>query len=83
MVDENGTLLDGMDAGLGFSKPKSEGCGSETSGVRGLTNESGLYTNSGDSEQILYYGARHSDYYISRSEFTKFTGISEIIGFRK
>ena len=83
VVDEYGEPLEGVDAGLGFSSPKKDGWGSKSSGTRGLTDEDGLFTGSGSTEQILRYGAKHSGYYPSRYKFTAFTGITGIPGFRK
>lgn len=83
VVDEYEVPLEGVDVGLGFSSPKKDGWGSKSSGTRGLTDENGLFTGSGSTEQILRYGAKHSGYYPSRYKFTAFTGISGMLGFRK
>jgi hypothetical protein len=83
VVDEYGVPLEGADAGLGFSSPKKEGWGSKSSGTRGLTDEGGLFTNSGSTDRILRYGAKLSGYYPSRYKFRSFIGVSGILGFRK
>ena len=83
VVDESGVPLEGIDTGLGFSRPKKTGWGSKSAGNRGLTNKEGKFISSGATEEIIRYGARHPDYYTSRYEFTAFTGINGIIGFRK
>lgn len=81
--DESGMHLSQVDAGLGFSVPKKEGWGSTSSGTRGLTDDEGRFTATGETEQILRYGARGESYYSSHYEFRKLTDITGIIGFRR
>ncbi len=81
--DETGIPLSQVDAGLGFSVPNKKSWGSTSTGTRGLTDEEGKFTASGESEQILRYSARQYGYYTSYYEFRKFTGITGVIGFRR
>jgi len=82
VVDDNGFPIEGAKAGIAFNKPHTDGWGVKYTSKRGMTDNHGLYTNDGITEQVLSYAASHPDYYISREKI-KFEDVSGMVGFRK
>lgn len=83
VTDEQGEPLVGVEARLGFRKPKSNGSGSTSYGIEGITDEEGIYTGEGATENIMFYGSSADGYYNSSFQYRGFTGVSGILGFRK
>ena len=83
VTDEQGEPLVGVEARLGFRKPKSNGWGSTSYGIEGITDEEGIYTGEGATENIMFYGSSADGYYNSSFQYRGFTGVSGILGFRK
>jgi len=81
--NESGEPVSQANAGVGFRIPKSEGWGSKSKGDKGLTDDEGLFTGEGETEQIILYGAKKSGYYSYHDKFTDLTGVSGITGFRR
>lgn len=83
VVDSENIPMKGVEARLSFSKPKSSGWGSTPYGLKGTTDDEGIYVDSGATERLMFYGASAEGYYNSSHKYTAFTGVSGIIGFRK
>lgn len=83
VVDSENIPMKGVEARLNFSKPKSSGWGSTPYGLKGTTDDEGIYVDSGATERLMFYGASAEGYYNSSHKYTAFTGVSGIIGFRK
>ena len=67
VVDEDGSPLEGIDAGVGFEK--NTGWGTDATASRGLTDTSGRFVASGSCNGHIGYGARKEGYYRSSYEY--------------
>lgn len=85
VIDEAGQPVQGANIGIGFSLPKGkgQGAGSIIKGARGLTDGNGLFTAKGESEAYVSFGVLKDGFYNGSGGFSKFTGTTGIIGFRK
>jgi hypothetical protein len=67
VVDEDGKLLEGVDAGVGFEK--DIGWSTNASAQRGLTDATGRFTASGSCNGHIGYGAKKEGYYRSHYDY--------------
>ena len=83
VIDESGSVIESAKIGAAIEKPKKKGIGSDSKNIRGLTNQNGLYTVSGDSEPHIGFSVTKDGYYKSIGRFNDFTGVSGLYGLRK
>ena len=65
VVDQNGVLVVGAEVGLGFQipKPSGQGAGIILKGAKGVTDDEGIFSGSGESAPSVYINARKKGYY--------------------
>jgi len=85
VIDSQGNPIEGAKTGIGFELPKSigEGWGVNTYGNTDVSDGDGLFTNEGETSPHVTYAVSKEGYYRSDGKFTKFTGTTGILGFRK
>ena len=85
VIDEQGEPIEGAKAGMGLmtSKGKGAGWGTNSSRVKGMTDDEGIFIGEGNTQPYLSFSATKDGYYGSGGKFKAFTGVSGFLGFRK
>jgi len=65
IIDENGVPIQGADAEVTFEFAKAKGTGLDTKGERGITDNDGLFTTTGQGMASISVSAMKDGYYMS------------------